>query len=52
MENEVLGKAFNPLDRVFDLSRIDKVAKQLADVMVVSHCAGPRWLNAEAMMKA
>ena len=47
-----LGKKFNLPVRIFDLSNIDKVAEQLADVSVVSHCAGPFSATAEAMMKA
>lgn len=38
--------------RIFDLSDIQAVAKQLADVKVVSHCAGPFSATAKAMMQA
>jgi short subunit dehydrogenase-like uncharacterized protein len=51
-EIEALGKKFDLPVRVFDLSNIDKVAEQLADVIVVSHCAGPFSATAEPMMKA
>ena len=49
---EALGKQFDLPVRVFDLSSVDKVAEQLADVAVVSHCAGPFSATAEPMMKA
>jgi short subunit dehydrogenase-like uncharacterized protein len=49
---EALGKKFDLPIRIFDLSSIDKVAEQLADVIVVSHCAGPFSATAEPMMKA
>lgn len=51
-EIEALGKKFDLPVRVFDLSSIDKVAEQLADVIVVSHCAGHFSATAEPMMKA
>jgi short subunit dehydrogenase-like uncharacterized protein len=38
--------------RIFDLSDIQAVAKQVADVKVVSHCAGPFSATAKAMMQA
>ena len=38
--------------RIFDLSDIQAVAKQGADVKVVSHCAGPVSATAKAMMQA
>lgn len=49
---EALGKKFDLPVRVFDLSCVDQVAEQLADVLVVSHCAGPFSATAEPMMKA
>ena len=38
--------------RIFDLRDIDHVAEQLADVKMVSHCAGPFSATAEQMMRA
>lgn len=49
---EALGQQFDLPVRVFDLNSVDKVAEQLADVAVVSHCAGPFSATAEPMMKA
>jgi len=49
---EALGQKFNLPVRIFDLSNVDKVAEQLSDVRVVSHCAGPFSATAEPMMKA
>ena len=49
---EVLGVQFDLPVRIFDLSDIDAVAGHLADVAVVSHCAGPFSATAEPMMKA
>jgi len=49
---EALAKKFNLPSRVFDLSDIDRVAEQIADVSIVSHCAGPFSATAEPMMKA
>ena len=37
----MLGVQFDLPVRIFDLSDIDAVAGHLADVAVVSHCAGP-----------
>jgi short subunit dehydrogenase-like uncharacterized protein len=47
-----LGEKFDLPVRVFDLANIDNVAERLADVIVVSHCAGPFSATAEPMMKA
>lgn len=49
---ETLAKQFDLPSRVFDLSNIDRVAEQIADVSIVSHCAGPFSATAEPMMKA
>ena len=49
---EALAKQFDLPCRVFDLSNIDLIAQQLADVAIVSHCAGPFSATAEPMMKA
>jgi short subunit dehydrogenase-like uncharacterized protein len=38
--------------RVFDLSDVSHVADNLADVKMVSHCAGPFSATAETMMRA
>lgn len=38
--------------RVFDLSDVNHVAHHLADVKIVSHCAGPFSATAEPMMRA
>lgn len=49
---ETLAKQFSLPSRIFDLSNIDLVAEQLADVAIVSHCAGPFSATAESMMRA
>ena len=38
--------------RIFDVSSLSEVARNLTDVTVVSHCAGPFSATAETMMKA
>jgi len=49
---ETLANKLGLQARIFDLSNIDVIAKQLEDVKVVSHCAGPFSATAEPMMKA
>lgn len=49
---EELASSLDLPHRVFALDSVDAVAAQLADIAVVSHCAGPFSATAETMMRA
>lgn len=49
---ETLAKTHGLESRIFDLADEERVAANLEDVKVISHCAGPYSATAEPMMKA